>query len=74
VNAEGVPKRADHRIRFHDLRHAAAAIWIDLGRGPKQLQASVADTSRAIERDEHLFDGHNGCPWNAAPPENALPA
>jgi integrase len=52
-----VPKDADHRLRFHDLRHTAAAIWIDLRCSRKQLQAFLGDC-RAIERYEHLFEGH----------------
>jgi integrase len=46
------------QLRFHDLRHTAAAILIDQGCNEKQLQVILGDTSRAIERYKHLFDGH----------------
>lgn len=45
-------------LRFHDLRHSAAAILIDRGCNEKQLQVILGDTSHAIERYMHLFDGH----------------
>jgi integrase len=49
-------------LRFHDLRHTAAAILIDQGCNEKQLQVILGDTSRAIERYKHLFDGHEDAP------------
>jgi integrase len=54
VEAAGLPPQP----RFHDLRHTAAAILIDQGCNEKQLQVILGDTSRAIERYKHLFDGH----------------
>jgi integrase len=45
-------------LRFHDLRHTAAAVWIDQGCNEKQLATFLGDTSRAIERYKHLFEGH----------------
>ncbi|MBO0729269.1 MAG: tyrosine-type recombinase/integrase [Acidimicrobiaceae bacterium] len=54
VEAAGLPAG----LRFHDLRHTAAAILIDQGCNEKQLQVILGDTSRAIERYKHLFDGH----------------
>ena len=45
-------------LRFHDLRHTAAAILIEQGCNEKQLSTFLGDTSRAIERYKHLFDGH----------------
>jgi integrase len=45
-------------LPFHDLRHTAAAILIDQGCNEKQLQVILGETSRAIERYTHLFDGH----------------
>ncbi len=54
VLAAGLPSE----LRFHDLRHSAAAIWIDQGCNEKQLATFLGDTSRAIERYKHLFDGH----------------
>jgi integrase len=45
-------------LRFHDLRHSAAAIGIDQGCNEKQLSTWLGDTSRALERYKHLFDGH----------------
>jgi integrase len=45
-------------LRFHDLRHTAAAIWIDQGCNEKQLSSFLGDTSRAIDRYKHLFEGH----------------
>jgi integrase len=54
VEAAGLPPE----LRFHDLRHTAAAILIDQGCNEKQLQVILGDTSRAIERYKHLFDGH----------------
>ena len=50
--------RPPSELRFHDLRHSAAAIWIDQGCNEKQLATFLGDTSRAIERYKHLFDGH----------------
>jgi integrase len=48
----------DPELRFHDLRHTAAAIWIDQGANEKQLATFLGDTSRAIDRYKHLFEGH----------------
>ncbi len=45
-------------LRFQELRHTAAAILIDQGANEKQLATFLGDTSRAIERYKHLFDGH----------------
>jgi integrase len=45
-------------LRFHDLRHTAASIWIAVGANEKQLESFLGDTSRAIERYRHLFEGH----------------
>jgi integrase len=54
VEAAGLPPV----LLFHDLRHTAAAILIDQGCNEMQLQVILGDTSRAIERYKHLFDGH----------------
>jgi integrase len=62
VDKAGVPEGADHRLPFHDLRHTAAAIWIAARCEPKQLRTLLGDTSRAIERYEHLFPGPRGGP------------
>jgi integrase len=53
VEAAGLPLQ----LRFHDFRHRAAAILIDQGCHEKQLQMILGDTSPAIERYKHLFDG-----------------
>jgi integrase len=53
-------RRADlpPALRFHDLRHSAAAILIAEGCSERQLQAILGDTSRAVDRYVHLFEGH----------------
>jgi integrase len=55
VDAACVPQDADHRLRFHDLRHTAAAIWLSEGCSFKELQDLLGDTSRAVERYGRKF-------------------
>jgi integrase len=45
-------------LRFHDLRHTAASILIAEGCSERQLAVILGDTSRAIDRYVHLFEGH----------------
>jgi integrase len=48
-------------VRFHDLRHTCAAILIDQGSNPKQIQARLGHASirTTLDRYGHLFDGHD---------------
>lgn len=48
-------------VRFHDLRHTCAAILIDQGCNPKQLQSRLGHASirTTLDRYGHLFDGHD---------------
>jgi integrase len=46
------------RIRFHDLRHSAAAIWISQGAAPKLVQDLLghADFATTMNLYGHLFE------------------
>lgn len=48
-------------LRFHDLRHSCAAILIDQGSNPKQVQARLGHASIRTTLDSygHLFDAHD---------------
>ncbi len=48
-------------VRFHDLRHTCAAILIDQGWNPKQIQERLGHASirTTLDRYGHLFDGHD---------------
>jgi len=48
-------------LRFHDLRHSCAAILIDQGSNPKQVQARLGHASIRTTLDSygHLFDSHD---------------
>jgi integrase len=48
-------------VRFHDLRHTCAAILIDQGWNPKQVQARLGHASirTTLDRYGHLFEGHD---------------
>lgn len=48
------------RLRFHDLRHTAAALMIDRGATPKQVQAILGHSTIRVTFDRygHLFEGH----------------
>lgn len=53
-------KKADlGKLRFHDLRHTAAALAIAAGAHPKALQARLGHSSIAVTLDRygHLFEG-----------------
>jgi integrase len=47
-------------LRFHDLRHTAAALLIDRGASPKQVQAILGHSTIRVTFDRygHLFEGH----------------
>lgn len=47
--------------RFHDLRHTCAALLIELGCNPKQIQDRLGHASirTTLDRYGHLFDGHD---------------
>lgn len=57
VRQAGLPEG----VRFHDLRHTCAAILIDQGSNPKQIQARLGHASirTTLDRYGHLFDGHD---------------
>ena len=56
VTAAALPDQ----LRFHDLRHTAAALMIDRGANVKQVQTILGhSTSRVtLDRYGHMFDGH----------------
>lgn len=53
--------RVSGGIRFHDLRHTCAALLIDWGWNPKQVQARLGHASirTTLDRYGHLFDNHD---------------
>ena len=56
VVAAGLPER----LRFHDLRHTAAALMIDEGASLEQVKKILGHSSIRVTSDtyRHLFDGH----------------
>ena len=48
-------------LRFHDLCHTCAALLIELGWNPKQIQDRLGHTSirTTLDRYGHLFEGHD---------------
>jgi integrase len=50
------------RLRPHDLRHTAVALWIAAGANPKQIARWAGHTSVSVVLDRygHLYQGHEG--------------
>ena len=50
-------------LRFHDLRHTFVAMWVDLGRNPKEVSKAAGHSSVAftLDRYGHLYEpDHDG--------------
>lgn len=50
-------------LRFHDLRHTFVALWVSLGRNPKEVSKAAGHSSVAftLDRYGHLYDtDHDG--------------
>jgi integrase len=50
-------------LRFHDLRHTFVALWVDLGRNPKEVSRAAGHSSVAftLDRYGHLYEtDHDG--------------
>jgi integrase len=50
-------------LRFHDLRHTFVAMWVSLGRNPKEVSKAAGHSSVAftLDRYGHLYDtDHDG--------------
>jgi integrase len=50
-------------LRFHDLRHTFVALWVSLGRNPKEVSKAAGHCSVAftLDRYGHLYDiDHDG--------------
>lgn len=50
-------------LRFHDLRHTFVAMWVSLGRNPKEVSKAAGHNSVAftLDRYGHLYDtDHDG--------------
>jgi integrase len=45
-------------LRFHDLRHTFVALWVSLGRNPKEVSKAAGHSSVAftLDRYGHLYD------------------
>ena len=45
-------------LRFHDLRHTFVALWVSLGRNPKEVSRAAGHSSVAftLDRYGHLYD------------------
>ena len=57
VSRAGLPEG----LRFHDLRHTAASLFIAQGVNPKQLQDRLGHSTvrLSLDRYGHLFEGHD---------------
>jgi integrase len=55
-----VERAGIERLRPHDLRHTAVALWIAAGANPKQIARWAGHTSVSVVLDRygHLYDGH----------------
>lgn len=50
-------------LRFHDLRHTFVALWVDIGRNPKEVSRAAGHSSVAftLDRYGHLYEtDHDG--------------
>ena len=56
-----------HGLRFHDLRHTAASLFIATGGQPKQVMERMghSDINTTYKRYGHLFDGHDAAMLDA---------
>jgi hypothetical protein len=41
------------QIRFHDLRHTFATLWLDQGESPKYIQVQLGHASRQVTMDRY---------------------
>ena len=48
-------------LRFHDLRHTFVALWVSLGRNPKEVSKAAGHSSVAftLDRYGHLYESDN---------------
>lgn len=58
VERAGLAPEGGRKLRIHDLRHTAVALWIATGANPKQISVRAGHTSVAftLDRYGHLFE------------------